>query len=164
MSGMIDHHAQAIVMAGWAPSHGASPAVQALCQRIAVSQADEIKLMDDWLRARHQAVPTPDARGSAMSGMDDRVRMPGMLTPAQMATLDAARGPAFDRLLLTDMIRHHEGAIDMVHQLRASGQAEDDALDMYATNVDADQSAEIGRMQRMLAALPPSASSPDSSH
>lgn len=146
-SGMIMHHAQAILMAGWAPTHDASPSVQDLCKRIAVSQTDEIKFMQDWLRARRQ--PVPDG-GGPMAGM----LMPGMLTHEQLAELDRARGPSFDRLFLTDMIQHHQGAIEMVHQLASSGQGEDNALMVYATNVEADQSAEIGRMQRMLATLP----------
>lgn len=150
-SGMISHHAQAIVMAGWAPTHDASPAVRDLCERIAVSQTDEIKFMQDWLRARHQPVPAADTMpGMSMPGM----LMPGMLTPEQLAELDRARGPSFDRLFLTDMIQHHRGAIEMVHQLKSTGQGEDDALMIYATNVEADQSAEIGRMQRMLVSLP----------
>ncbi len=147
-SGMISHHAQAIVMAGWAPTHDASPAVRDLCKRIAVSQTDEITFMQNWLRVRHQTVPPADTMpGMPMSGM----LMPGMLTAEQLAELDRARGPGFDRLFLTDMIQHHRGAIEMVHQLESSGQGEDDALMIYATNVEADQSAEIGRMQRMLA-------------
>jgi uncharacterized protein (DUF305 family) len=164
MSGMIGHHAQAIVMAGWAPSHGASPAVQALAERITVSQTDEIKFMQDWLRDRHQAIPETDPRGYAVPGMDQPMLMPGMLTPAQIARLDSARGATFDHVFLTDMIMHHAGAIDMVHQLNATGEEQDDALSMYATNVEADQSAEIARMQRMLAALPLDTTAAHSSH
>jgi uncharacterized protein (DUF305 family) len=150
-SGMITHHAQAIVMARWAPTHDASPTVRDFCERVDVSQTDEIKFMQDWLRARHQNVPEADTMpGMHMSGM----LMPGMLTAEQLAQLDRARGASFDRLFLTDMIQHHQGAIEMVHQLKSSGQGEDDALMIYATNVEADQSAEIGRMQRMLASLP----------
>ena len=154
MSGMIGHHAQAIVMTGWAASHGASPAVQALAERIAVSQTDEIKFMQGWLKDRHQAVPASDPTGYGMAGMDQPMLMPGMLTLAQMARLDSARGATFDHVFLTDMIMHHAGAIDMVHQLNATGEEQDDALSMYATNVEADQSAEIARMQRMLEAMP----------
>lgn len=153
MSGMIAHHAQAIVMAGWCQSHGASATVRDMCERIAVSQADEIKYMQDWLTARHQVVPAADPRGYAMPGMDQPMRMPGMLTAEQMAELDQARGPAFDRLFLTGMIQHHQGAIDMVQELTNSGAADDDALGIYAANVAADQAAEIGRMQRILASL-----------
>jgi uncharacterized protein (DUF305 family) len=154
MSGMIAHHAQAIVMADWAPSHAASPAVRALCDRISVSQTDEITFMESWLRDRHQAIPPADPRGYTMPGTDTPMLMPGMLTAAQMTELDQARGEHFDHLLLSDMIMHHRGALDMVHQLTASGQEQDGALAMYATNVAADQSAEINRMLRMITALP----------
>jgi len=148
-SGMIEHHAQAIVMAGWAPTHDASPAVRDLCERILVSQTDEIKFMQEWLRVRHLDVPAPDTMAS-MANMKHSALMPGMLTPEQMAALESARGPAFDRLFLTDMIMHHQGALAMVDTLQASGQGEDASLMTYATNVAADQSAEIGRMQRLL--------------
>jgi uncharacterized protein (DUF305 family) len=154
MAGMIDHHAQALVMAGWAPTHGASPAVRALADRITVSQTDEIKFMQDWLKDRHQAVPPSDPRGYTMPGTDHPMLMPGMLTTEQMAQLDSARGDRFDHLFLIDMIMHHSGAIEMVHQLNAAGQDQGNALSMYATNIEADQSAEIARMQRMLAADP----------
>jgi uncharacterized protein (DUF305 family) len=52
MTGMIGHHAQAVLMAGWAPSHGASPSLSALCERIVVGQNDEIATMQRWLRER----------------------------------------------------------------------------------------------------------------
>jgi uncharacterized protein (DUF305 family) len=162
MSGMISHHQQAIVIAGWAASHGASAAVRTLCDRIIVSQTDEIKFMQRWLSDRHQAVPAADPRDYSMPGMDHPMLMPGMLTSAQMRGLDEARGPAFDRLLLTDMIMHHRGALEMVRQLPSAGEDQDDALAMYTTNVAADQSAEIGRMQRMLATLPAEGHAPDS--
>src|SRR5437879_10540667 len=100
MSGMIGHHAQAVLMAGWAPSHGASPSVQALCERIVVAQRDEIAFLQRWLRERGEVVPPADPRGHVMPGMDQPMLMPGMLTPPQMAQLDSARGPAFDGLFL----------------------------------------------------------------
>lgn len=156
MTGMISHHAQAVVMAGWAPSHGASPSMLALCDRIAVSQTDEIKYIQTWLADRHQAVPQPDPHGLTMAGMDRPMLMPGMLSPEQMATLDQARGAAFDRLFLQDMILHHQGAIAMTQDLMNSyGAAQDPLLFQFATDVTANQTAEIERMTRMLAALPP---------
>src|SRR5207237_8192695 len=54
MSGMIVHHAQAVLIAGWAPAHSASPAVRALCERIVVGQRDEMAVMQRWLRERQQ--------------------------------------------------------------------------------------------------------------
>jgi uncharacterized protein (DUF305 family) len=156
MSGMIDHHAQAILMAGWAPSHGASASVRALCERIVVGQRDEIALMQRWLRERGLPVPDGDAsHAHDMPGMDHATAlMPGMLTPAQLAQLDAARGPEFDRLFLTFMIQHHQGAITMVNELfSANGATLDDFIFKYASDVNVDQTTEINRMGRMLAAM-----------
>ncbi len=155
MTGMIGHHAQAVMMAGWAPSHGASPALRALCERIVVAQRDEIGLMQRWLRERHQPVPDADASHDMMAGMSHHEMMPGMLTPDQLTELDNARGPEWDRLFLKYMIMHHQGALTMVDQLFASnGAAQDDVIFKFATDVNADQSTEIDRMQKMLDALP----------
>ncbi len=150
MAGMIGHHAQAIQMAGWAPSHGASPSVRVLCERIVVAQNDEIVMSQRWLR-EHGEVPPADPRGHIMQGMDQPMLMPGMLTPEQMTQLDSARGTQFDRLFLTDMIQHHQGAITMVQQLLAvPGAAQDGPVFRFASDVNADQTTEINRMKLML--------------
>jgi len=150
MQGMISHHAQAITMAGWAPSHGASGNVLVLCARIAVSQRDEIRSMQRWLGDRHEMVP--DSTGG-MAGMPGMALMPGMLTPDQMAELDRARGPDFDKLFLVYMIQHHEGALTMVKQLfDTQGAAQDEVVFKFASDVNADQTAEIDRMAKMLGA------------
>jgi len=154
MSGMILHHAQAVLMAGWAPTHGASQSMRALCERIVVGQRDEIALMQRWLGERHEAVPEADASHTMMPGMDPSMMMPGMLTPEQLAELDHARGTEFDRLFLRFMIQHHQGAITMVNQLFGSqGAGEEEGVFRLASNIYADQVTEIGRMQRMLAVL-----------
>ena len=155
MSGMIDHHAQAILMAGWAPSHDASASVRALCERVVVGQRDEIAFMQRWLRERGLPVPPGDAsHGHDMAGMDHAALMPGMLTPDQLGQLDAARGTEFDRLFLKFMIQHHQGAITMVNQLfSANGATLDDLIFKYASDVNVDQTTEINRMGRMLATL-----------
>jgi uncharacterized protein (DUF305 family) len=154
VAGMIGHHAQAVQMAGWAPSHGASPAVRVLCERIVVAQNDEIAFAQRWLREHNQPVPPADPRGHVMPGMDHPMLMPGMLTPDQMAQLDAARGREFDRLFLTFMIQHHQGALTMVGQLLAApGAAENGPIFRFAADVNADQTTEIDRMTRMLDAL-----------
>src|SRR5579864_7079883 len=57
MSGMIPHHAQAVIMAGWAPTHGARRDVAILCERILVGQRDEIAMMRQWLGDRGLEVP-----------------------------------------------------------------------------------------------------------
>jgi len=150
MAGMIAHHAQAVLIAGWAPSRAASAAVRALCERIVVGQRDEIVLMQRWLRDRHETVPEVHS----MPGMDHATLMPGMLTVAQLAQLDSSRGPDFDRLFLTFMIQHHQGAITMVNQLFGSqGAGEEEIVYRFASDVYADQTTEIDRMTRMLDVL-----------
>lgn len=160
MSGMVGHHAQAVLMAGWAPSHGASASLRALCERIVVGQRDEIVFMQRWLRERGEVVPDADASHTMMAGMEHTL-MPGMLTPAQMQQLDAARGQEFDRLFLTFMIQHHQGALTMVETLMGSqGAAQDDQVFKFAADVSADQSTEIDRMGLMLEAIASSAGRP----
>jgi len=155
MTGMIVHHAQAVLIAGWAPSHGAAQSVRLLCERIVVGQRDEIAFAQRWLRERHETAPPAVGDGGSMHGMDHAALMPGMLTPEQMAQLDAARGPAFDRLFLELMIQHHRGAITMVEQLlRTQGAAQDGEVFRFAADVNADQTTEIERMSRMLDGLP----------
>jgi uncharacterized protein (DUF305 family) len=153
MTGMIHHHAQAVLMAGWAASHGASPAVRTLCDRIVVAQQDEILLMQNWLRDRHEAIPDGDASHDTIPGME-HMMMPGMLSAEQLLRLNRAHGPEFDRLFLTLMIRHHQGALTMVDKLFAShGGGEETVTFRLASDIYADQNTEIGRMQRMLATV-----------
>ncbi len=161
MSAMIGHHAQALVMAGWVPTHGASSSVRILAERIINSQQDEIATMQQWLRDRRQPVPE-SATGTKMNmaGGDHAMLMPGMLTEAQMKQLDEAKGPQFDRLFLTFMIQHHRGAVTMVKGLFGTyGAAQDELVFKFASDVNVDQSTEIARMERMLATLPAEKSS-----
>jgi uncharacterized protein (DUF305 family) len=157
MSHMIGHHAQAIDMARWAPTHGGNAAVQRLAERIINAQEDEIVTVQTWLRDRRQPVPEARATGMnmMMNGHAHEMPAPGMLTEAQMRELDQARGQAFDRLFLTCMIQHHKGAVSMVQKLFSSyGAGQDETVFKFASDVNVDQSTEIARMERMLAALP----------
>jgi uncharacterized protein (DUF305 family) len=167
MQHMIVHHAQAVEMVGLLETRGASPAVKLLGRRIALSQQSEMDLMRDWLTQRGQPL---EMAGMNHAGMDHSAHashgaghampasetpvMPGMLSPAQMQTLAAASGPAFDRLFLQGMIQHHQGALDMVDDLMANpGAAEDSLLSDFTASVVADQSTEILRMQSILSDL-----------
>ncbi len=157
MSAMIGHHAQAIVMAHWAPTHGASSSVRILSERIINAQQDEIATMQQWLGDRRQTVPEARATGMKMmmNGVEHEMLMPGMLTEAQMKQLDEARGAEFDRRFLTFMIQHHRGAVAMVKDLFGSyGAGQDETVFKFASDVNVDQSTEIDRMEKMLAALP----------
>jgi uncharacterized protein (DUF305 family) len=144
ITGMIPHHAQAILMAGWAEPNGASREVQVLAARIINAQRDEIAVMRAWLEDRGQPLPEGHAHHHLM---------PGMLTPEQMEQLAAARGPEFDRRFLVLMIRHHRGAVTMVRELLAQdGTAQDQTVFKLASDIEVDQTTEIARMQRLLAA------------
>ena len=147
MQGMMHHHAQALAMVAMAPTHGASDKVKLLSKKINISQTDEINTMKTWLENRHQTVPDLNDAHPMM--------MPGMLTAEQMKELDAAKGADFDRLFLTDMIQHHQGALKMVADLRASpGAAQASEMFRYSSDVDNDQRGEISVMQQMLETPP----------
>jgi uncharacterized protein (DUF305 family) len=144
MQGMIAHHAQAIYMSRLATSRGASPRLLKFANKIDQSQQAEIRLMQDWLVANKQSAPD--------TGSWRTMTMPGMLTPAQLATLDAARGPEFDKQFLNLMIQHHQGALKMVADLLATPLAAQDVdVSVFANDVVTVQTAEIDTMNEMLA-------------
>jgi len=146
MQGMIAHHAQAIYMSRMAAAHEATPRLLKFAGKIDQSQQAEIRLMQGWLRANGQF--TPDT--SAWRHMS----MPGMLTADQLAQLDASKGAEFDRLFLTFMIQHHEGALKMVNDLFATPRAGQDVdVSVFANDVQLVQTAEIGIMRQMLTTL-----------
>jgi uncharacterized protein (DUF305 family) len=158
MTGMIAHHAQAILMSKWAPDRNAGDAIRRLTGRIINAQADEIVIMQQWLADRNQPVPQPNPLGMTMAHGDHTMThlMPGMLTEAQLAQLQKSRGKEFDRLFLTFMIQHHKGAVQMVNDLFATpGAGQDELVFKFASDVHTDQTTEIARMERMLEALKP---------
>jgi uncharacterized protein (DUF305 family) len=156
MSAMIGHHSQALLMAGWAPTHGAGSSVRTLAERIINGQQDEIVTMQRWLRDRGKPVPEAGRMGTSSTSHHQHSGMPGMLTPDQLRRLDQARGSGFDRLFLTFMIQHHRGAVSMVQKLFATpGAARDETVFKFANDVSVDQRTEVARMERMLAGLPP---------
>lgn len=146
--GMIAHHAQAITMSALLPRRTRNGPLNSLAERIIVSQRDEIKLMRRWLLEHGAEAPDPMAHSEHH---DHGALMPGMLTPEQMTRLAAATGPGFERLFLEGMIRHHEGAIAMTAALFATrGAAEDLVVYKMASDIEADQRAEIARMRALL--------------
>ncbi len=147
MQGMIAHHAQAIYMTRMAESAGASPRVLKLASKIDLSQAGEIRLMQGWLGDYKQSVPDTSSWRT--------MSMPGMLTVEQLSRLAEARGANFDRLFLTFMIQHHEGALSMVDDLFAAPRAGQEIdISVFANDVHTTQTAEIGLMHQMLEDIP----------
>jgi len=153
MQGMIAHHAQALEMTALVPARTARADLRLLAERIRVSQESEIKTMEQWLLARGEQLPCLEP-GHQHGGMEHML-MPGMATPEQMARMAAATGAEFDRLFLESMIRHHQGALAMVAALFATpGAGQEPQVFGFASDVDADQRAEIARMEVLLGALP----------
>ncbi len=145
MQGMISHHAQALEMTALLPSRSSRRDMRLLGQRIEVSQADEVKMMQRWLEVRGEGVPSVDAHHTHGATL-----MPGMLTPEEMGRLAGAKGNEFDRLFLEFMITHHEGALVMVNELFSSpGAGQESVIFGFASDVDADQRMEIDRMSHM---------------
>ena len=149
MQEMIGHHAQALEMTALLKTRSTSEDMQKMALRIELSQRDEIKMMQEWLRGRGAAVPDEHAHHAHGAKL-----MPGMLTPEEMARLAAAKGVEFDRLFLEFMIKHHQGALIMVSNLYATpGAGQEVEIAAFASDVDADQLIEIRRMGIMLKEL-----------
>jgi uncharacterized protein (DUF305 family) len=147
MQGMIGHHAQALEMVELLKTRSGSEDLKKLALRIELSQDDEIKMMQSWLKTRGQQVPDRNALHAHGATL-----MPGMLTPDEMKQLADARAAEFDRLFLQGMIKHHGGALAMVAELLASpGAAQESEVFAFVSDVEADQRMEIDRMGAMLA-------------
>lgn len=178
MTGMIAHHAQALIMSDLAPKNNASPIVRTLAARIINAQNDEIRTMQRWLSDREQPVPEVQIDGLILtiimkaeaeeSGSDssnhgqmqhghgdhaamDHSGMPGMLTQQQLNELAGLKGDAFDRTFLRYMIDHHQGAVTMVKELfDTDGAALGNQTFRLASDIQVDQITEIERMKKML--------------
>ncbi|MBO6525119.1 MAG: DUF305 domain-containing protein [Balneolaceae bacterium] len=156
MTNMIGHHAQALIMSDLAPKNNASPEIQILAARIINAQKDEIATMQTWLRDRDQPVPEVHINGlmlmiHGVGDHHDHMNMQGMLTQGQLVELSEAKGEEFDRLFLTYMIEHHQGAVSMVKTLIATdGAVQDEGAFRLATDINVDQITEIERMKLML--------------
>lgn len=153
VTGMIGHHAQALVMSSLVPDRATDPQLRILARRIMNGQQDEIATMQQWLADRGQPVPEIEIRGVdlAVHGADHALHMPGMLTQDQLDELEASSGQEFDRRFLALMIQHHEGAVTMVEELfRTDGAGQDEAVFRLASDIQVDQRTEIARMQQML--------------
>jgi uncharacterized protein (DUF305 family) len=151
MQGMIMHHAQAVEMTALMESHTQNKELRLLGARISKSQSDEINFMKRWLEVRGESTSMAMPEMPGMDMLNHSKLMPGMLTQKQMEALKNAKGDEFDRLFLTGMIQHHNGALIMVKDLfDTAGAGQDAELFNFATDVDSGQRAEIRIMQTML--------------
>jgi uncharacterized protein (DUF305 family) len=143
MQGMIHHHQQAIVMTGWVPERTKSTSVRVMAKRMEATQQSEIEVMQRWLK---------DRGVDPLDHSHKHVRMPGMLSTAQLDRLRESRGRTFDRRFLTYMTQHHQGALTMVQDLLAQGGGAEAEIGSFTRHVDSDQQIEIQRMQKLLEA------------
>ncbi len=146
MQGMIIHHYQAFLMSEMATSRTNNQTILDLAGRIDISQQDEISFMENWLLDMGQTVPDP-----SKSNHMHHHKMMGMATPEQMQQLSQSDSTDFDRMYLNLMIKHHEGAIDMVDRLNEyPGSAYDPQLYEFVSDLTNDQGVEIERMNGIL--------------
>ena len=154
MQGMIHHHAQALRMTSMVGMRAtADGGLGLLAERMDLTQTAEIEQMQKWLSDRDQRVPVLHKAHLHAHGPLAGTAMPGMLDEQQLRRLERARGKDFDRLFLTSMIHHHEGALTMVRELYAAQGGVEPEADAFARHVEADQQIEIARMQQLLATL-----------
>ncbi len=158
--GMIPHHQQAVEMADMAldPARKAGPAVIDLATRIQGAQGPEIALMNSWLTAWNQPVMAgmkpgeTMVPGASMDGMDmegmEMGAMEGMMSAADMTALSKASGPEFDKMWLTMMVKHHDGAITMSKTVQTDGQSAD--VKTLAGKIISAQMAEIDEMNKLV--------------
>jgi uncharacterized protein (DUF305 family) len=146
---MVLHHRQALEMSALAPDRAADPRVRDVAARIDAAQAPEILLMAQWLTEHSLDVPAPGADPADYDhAQHGHAGMVGMLSDDELAALRDAEGAAFDRLFLSEMTRHHEGAVAMARYVLGHGA--DQRVNELATGIVAEQSAEIARLQRLL--------------
>ena len=151
---MSTHHAQAVEMSMIAHANSTNPAVVTLAGDIALTQHGQINYMQAWLRDWHLS-PTgsrppmawmPDSAGSVVNGL-----MPGMATPAQMASLRSATGRDLDVIYLRLMRQHHLGGIHMAQAILE--QPDNANVTWLAQTMVASQQGEITLIDTMLKQL-----------
>ncbi|WP_017665047.1 DUF305 domain-containing protein [Porphyrobacter sp. AAP82] len=151
MQAMIVHHQQAVDMAVLVKNRTNTEGLKTIAGRIESGQADEIAFMQTWLKERGEPLEDP-----AMKGHAEHLHhmMKGMASPADLKALAAAKGAAFDKQFLTLMIAHHDGALSMVEELLGEdGTAADPVLFQFVGDIESEQKAEIGKMDKLLASL-----------
>ncbi len=144
LQGMIIHHQQAIVMSNMAGNRTNNKVILELAKRIEVSQEDEINFMGSWLKERDEY----ETKINSHNHMDHmHLKMVGMASKIQLDKLEMSDSSDFDRLFLQLMIAHHDGALEMVKELKKyPGSAYDPILNEFVSDLVNDQGIEIERM------------------
>jgi uncharacterized protein (DUF305 family) len=141
LKGMIIHHKQAILMSQLASKRTNNQIILDLANRIDVSQEDEIDFMESWLKSKGEM------NHKSKHNHHMHIKMSGMASDAQLKDLKNSNATDFDRLFLQLMIAHHDGALEMVDELKKyPGSAYDPILDEFVSDLVNDQGVEIERM------------------
>ena len=156
LQGMIVHHEQAIVMSEMADERTNNKSILDLAKRIDASQKDEINFMESWLKDRDEFKKVVDEHhhNHHDHNMHNHIDMVGMATPKQLNDLSNSDSTSFDRLFLKLMINHHDGALEMVEELKKyPGNTYDPILNEFVSDLINDQGVEIERMNTLLTSL-----------
>ncbi|MCN9243542.1 DUF305 domain-containing protein [Streptomyces sp. RY43-2] len=145
---MIPHHQQALILSRMAPSRSGDSDLRALADRIDVEQGLEIYMMQSWQEWNGLEKTDPQQAYEEMLQDPMMVEKMGMATPEELDQLSAATGNAFDVQYLRLMIKHHNGAIDMLTEVLTNGT--DETIQTWATDMLATQYAQVQMMQQML--------------
>ena len=152
LQGMIVHHEQAIIMSEMANERTNNKTILDLAKRIDVSQKDEINFMESWLKQRNEY--TDSSHSDHHMHESHHMHMAGMATPKQLNDLSNSKSTDFDRLFLQLMITHHDGALEMVEELKKyPGNTYDPILNEFVSDLVNDQGVEIERMNGILVGL-----------
>ena len=154
LQGMIVHHEQAIIMSEMANQSANNKTILDLAKRIDVSQKDEINFMESWLKQRNEYADNSHSDHDMHESHHMHMNMVGMATPKQLNDLSNSKSTDFDRLFLQLMITHHDGALEMVEELKKyPGNAYDPILNEFVSDLVNDQGIEIERMNGILVGL-----------
>ena len=154
LQGMIVHHEQAIIMSEMANQRTNNKTILDLAKRIDVSQKDEINFMESWLKQRNEYANNSHSDHHMHESHHMHMNMVGMATPKQLNDLSNSKSTDFDRLFLQLMITHHDGALEMVEELKKyPGNAYDPILNEFVSDLVNDQGIEIERMNGILVGL-----------
>jgi uncharacterized protein (DUF305 family) len=137
--GMAIHHQQAIEMAEIVlAKKGVNDKVTTLARQIKKAQQPEIEQMNDWLQSWGGGEQT-------MSGsMPGTGSSSGMMTEDDMNALVKASGAKASSLFLTQMTKHHKGAIEMAQTEDSKGKNPDAVA--LADKIISDQTDQINQM------------------
>jgi len=136
---MIPHHEQAISMSATALKKSRNQEILKLSRQIKSLQSSETSQLTYWLKATDSSMT-----------MDHDMKMSGMLSAKELASLKRLTGTEFDRTFLQLMIKHHQGALEMLDLISDSKNAEAKAL---AKAIKSAQSKEINSMRLLLTRL-----------